>query len=212
MLCLLSYKTEYNLMPEKHYDTDSVYGIVRDVPLNYVERGRVDRKLIENLERDKHIVIYGSSKQGKTCLRKNCLDEDDYIVVQCANRWTLEDIHSNILKRAGFKITQSEKKTVSGRNKIVASLKAGIPGFSSSVKSEMEKSSSNEITEKELELDPGDVNDVISALQSIKFDKYIVLEDFHYLQVDTQKDFAVALKAFHEVSELCFIVVGVWLE
>lgn len=183
-------------MPEKHYDTDSVYGIVRDVPLNYVERGRVDQKLIENLERDKHIVIYGSSKQGKTCLRKNCLDEDEYIVVQCANRWTLEDIHSNTLKRAGFKITQSEKKTVSGRNKIVASLKAGIPGFSSSVKSEMEKSSSNEITEKELELDPGDVNDVISALQSIKFDKYIVLEDFHYLQVDTQKGLCRGTKGF----------------
>jgi hypothetical protein len=199
-------------MPEQHYDTDSVYGIVRDVPLNYVERDRVDQKLTENLERDKHIVIYGSSKQGKTCLRKHCLDKDDYIVVQCANRWTLEDIHSNILKRAGFKITQSEKKTVSGRNKIVASLKAGIPGLSSSVKSETEKSSSNEITEKTLELDPGDVNDVISALQSIQFDKYIVLEDFHYLQVETQKDFAVALKAFHEVSELCFIVVGVWLE
>jgi hypothetical protein len=211
-MLMISLRTESSPMPEKYHETDSVYGIVRDIPLNYVERDRVDQKLTQNLKRDKHIVIYGSSKQGKTCLRKHCLDEEDYIVIQCGNRWTLEDVHSNILKRAGFKITQSEKKTVSGRNKIVASLKAGIPGLNSSLKSEMEDSRSNEITEKELELDPGDVNDVISALQSIEFSKYIVLEDFHYLQVGTQKDFAVALKAFHEVSELCFIVVGVWLE
>jgi hypothetical protein len=39
-----------------------------------------------------------------------------------------------------------------------------------------------------------------------------VLEDFHYLPVETQKDFAVALKAFHEESKYCFIIVGVWLE
>jgi hypothetical protein len=42
--------------------------------------------------------------------------------------------------------------------------------------------------------------------------KYIVLEDFHYLSVETQKDFAVSLKAFHEQSSSCFIIVGVWLE
>jgi hypothetical protein len=38
------------------------------------------------------------------------------------------------------------------------------------------------------------------------------LEDFHYLPTETQKDFAVALKAYHENSKLCFMVVGVWLE
>lgn len=39
-----------------------------------------------------------------------------------------------------------------------------------------------------------------------------MLEDFHYLSTETQKDFSVALKAFHEESKLCFIIVGVWLE
>lgn len=32
------------------------------------------------------------------------------------------------------------------------------------------------------------------------------------MSVETQKDFSVALKAFHEQSKLCFIIVGVWLE
>ena len=52
------------------YQLNDVYGISRDVPLNYVERVEVDKKFVDNLERDKHITIFGSSKQGKTCLRK----------------------------------------------------------------------------------------------------------------------------------------------
>jgi glycosyltransferase involved in cell wall biosynthesis len=63
-----------------------------------------------------------------------------------------------------------------------------------------------------LELDAEDVNDIIAALKQIKFNKYIVLEDFHYLSIEAQKNFAVALKAFHEASDLCFIIIGVWLE
>ena len=55
------------------------------------------------------------------------------------------------------------------------------------------------------------MNDIIAALNQINFKKFIVLEDFHYLPVETQKDFSVALKAFHENSDLCFIVIGVWL-
>jgi len=61
-----------------------------------------------------------------------------------------------------------------------------------------------------LELDPEDANDIINALG--EFDRFIVLEDFHYLPIETQKDFSVALKAFHEQSKLSFIIVGVWLE
>ncbi|MGD1080328.1 MAG: hypothetical protein ABR881_18560 [Candidatus Sulfotelmatobacter sp.] len=194
------------------YTTDAVYGISRDVPLNYTTRPNVDEKFINNLTREKHIVVYGSSKQGKTCLRKHCLSESDYIHVQCSNKWTLEEIHANVLKRAGFKVEQSEKKTTSGKNKIVASIGATIFGIGSTVGGEKEASTTEEKTTTALELDPSDVNDVIAALESIKFNKYIVLEDFHYLPLETQKDFAVALKAFHEASKLCFIVIGVWLE
>ena len=115
-------------MTTDKYYTDDVYGIVREVPLNYVARQSVDEKFIEDLSRDKHIVIYGSSKQGKTCLRKHCLSEDEYILVQCSNRWTLSDLHTHVLKRAGFEVTQSETRATSGRNKIMATLSAKIWG------------------------------------------------------------------------------------
>lgn len=72
----------------KHYRLSDVYGISRDLPLNYVARQSIDGLFVESLTRDKHIVVYGSSKQGKTCLRKYNLNDDEYIVVTCSNKWT----------------------------------------------------------------------------------------------------------------------------
>jgi hypothetical protein len=187
-----------------------VYGIGRDLPLNYVSRDSVDGLLINSLARDKHIVVYGSSKQGKTSLRKHCLLEKDCLVIHCSNKWALSDLQAAILKKAGFEITQSSTRTATGKNKIVAALKATFFSAGIETAGENELTTSDAVTKHPLEIDPEDVNDIITALGDIK--QFIVLEDFHYLPTDTQKDFAVALKAFHEQSNLCFLIVGVWLE
>lgn len=63
-----------------------------------------------------------------------------------------------------------------------------------------------------LEIDPNDPNDIARSLKSIGFDKYIIIEDFHYLPEETQKDFSFVLKAYHENSTLCFVIIGVWRE
>lgn len=199
-------------MNKQVYPRDEVFGIQRDVPLNYVIRKHVDEMLIGSLSQGKHIVIHGSSKQGKTSLRKHCLADSDYIVIQCSNRWTLADLHASILKHAGYKITMTEKEAVSGARKVKASFVAQILGIGTSLEGEKENSKVSESEMRELELDPGDVNDVIRALESIHFKQFIVLEDFHYLPPETQRDFSVALKAFHESSNYTFIIVGVWLE
>lgn len=70
-------------MLEKKHDLDEVYGITRELPLNYVSRKLVDDALLENLEKGRHIIIFGSSKQGKTSLRKKCLPDEKYIIVHC---------------------------------------------------------------------------------------------------------------------------------
>lgn len=199
-------------MSTKIHKTSDVFGITRDLPLNYVERISADKKLVENLTREKHLVIFGSSKQGKTSLRKHALHDTDCVVVHCSNKWQVSDINSAILKKTGFELTQSNSKSTTGKSKIFAKITAGIFGSSAEGGAEAERENTRESTTSPLELDPDDVNDIISALNSIKFNKYIVLEDFHYLPTDTQKDFSVALKAFHEESKYCFIIVGVWLE
>ena len=192
------------------HKASDVFGIGRDLPLNYVSRKSVDELLVNSLTRDKHIVVYGSSKQGKKSLRKSCLLAQDCIVIHCSNKWSLSDLHGAILKKAGFEITQSTTRTATGKNKIVAAFKASIFGSGVEASGEKEKTTADAVTKHPLELDPEDVNDIIAALQDFK--QFIVLEDFHYLPIETQKDFAVTLKAFHEQSALCFLIVGVWLE
>jgi hypothetical protein len=196
--------------------TPDVFGIQRDVPKNYVTRRQVDDVFVESLTRDKHIIVYGSSKQGKTSLRKYNLKPEDYISVTCGNSLNLPQLHAAILKEAGYSIEQSTTRTVSGEAKINAKISAqvnvGIAKFGSDVGSDVGSADSTTTVDVALELDPSDVNDIIRALGEIGFDRFIVLEDFHYLPTETQEAFSVALKAFHEQSSFTFIIVGVWLD
>lgn len=194
------------------YQLSDIYGMNRDLPKNYVTRETADDIFKQNLQRKQHLVVYGSSKQGKTSLRKSCLSEDEYIVVQCSNKWNMAELNSAILKQADFVIEQSSTKTTTGASKIFASFGLNFLGNTASGGADHTNSKATSITESKLELDPEDVNDIIKALDSIGFKKHIILEDFHYLETQTQKDFAIALKAFHENSDLSFIVIGVWLE
>lgn len=190
--------------------TKDVFGIQRELPLNYIER-EADKIFCDSLDRKHHVVIYGSSKQGKTSLRKKNLKDNEYIIIHCSNKWDIYQINVNILKQAGYEITVSEKKSTSGKAKIKATF--GFNLFSKAeVETEGEFGKESALETKNLELDPDDVNDVINALEELKFSKYIILEDFHYLKPETQTDFAIALKAFHENSKFTFIIVGVWLE
>ncbi|CAA9433804.1 MAG: hypothetical protein AVDCRST_MAG66-3475 [uncultured Pseudonocardia sp.] len=202
--------------PERFATLAEVFGISRSIPLNYVSREAVDTDFAIALDRNRHIVVHGSSKQGKTCLRKWNLDDDAYVTITCSNRWTIANLHTSILKQAGFTVSQSETRTVSGENKITAKteLKIAAPGVdaSSSIEGARGASNSHEVVRYHLDLDPSDVNEVVSAIRQIDFRKHVVLEDFHYLPRETQQDFAVALKALHESSELTVIIVGVWLD
>lgn len=132
--------------------------------------------------------------------------------MHCSNKWVVADINSAILKKVGFELTQSNSKSTSGKSKIFAKIAANFFGNGAEGGAEAERERTDATTTAPLELDPEDVNDIILALTSVNFDKYIILEDFHYLPLETQKDFSVALKAFHEESKYCFIIIGVWLE
>jgi hypothetical protein len=203
-------------MSSDKYGIDDVFGINRTVPLNYVYRQSVDDEFVSSLTRQKHIVVYGSSKQGKTSLRKHHLRDDEYILVTCSNKWSLPQLMTSFLKQAGYTIEQSSKVTVSGQAKVTARAKISAKLFGSGGEAEGSAEGSigrtKETTEVELELDPSDINDIIKALKRIGLNEWIVLEDFHYLPDETQRDFAVALKAFHENSDYTFIIVGVWLQ
>jgi len=204
-------------VPDSKHTVDDVFGVSRDVPLNYVDWEEVDGKFIQSLSRSHHIVIFGSSKQGKTCLRKHCLNAEDYITVSCHNKWKLNDLHAAILKQAGYEIKQSTSQAVGGHFKleVTGSGQVKVPLLAKGevgTTGEYEKNHETVENKVALELDPLDANDIIRALKEIGFTKFVAIEDFHYLPDDTQREFAFALKTFHEQSKVSFIVTGVWRE
>lgn len=187
---------------------NSVYEIFktsRDIPANYVERPHVDEVFIETLLQENHIVIYGSSKQGKTSLRKKHLEENDAVVITCDNNWSIADLQLAILKKVGFTIEDSTNIKVDGSLKI----KFKIPGIA---EIEAGGGAGRDKKTHDFAINSNDINDIIHVINKVGFSKYIILEEFHYLPIQTQRDFSITLKAYHELSKVCFIIIGVWLE
>jgi hypothetical protein len=201
---------------EKHAMPD-VFGTSRTVPLTYTPREKVDGRFVNDITRNKHIVVHGSSKQGKTCLRKYHLRDTEHIVVQCTRETNKAGLYEQILKRAGIPAHVTDEKTTRGTLKVRVQLagSVGIP-FVAKGSGEGETEGLGEHararTEQQFEIDIEDPNDIARVLTAADFKKLVVIEDFHYLDEDVQKSVAVDLKVFHEISELVFIVVGVWLE
>ncbi len=203
-------------MPELIHKAHDVYGITRDLPLNYVVRSDIDGRFVDALTRKKHVIIHGGSKQGKTSLRKYNLDDDSYVSVTCQTNWSLSTLMGAILKSAGFRVStvmRPSERAVSGGFKIKAEFAPPIPGLKLGAEIAANAATADVKPRPfQLEIDPADTNDVIAALQEASFDKRIVLEDFHYLPIVTQQQFAFALKSFHDNSDYTFIVIGVWKE
>jgi hypothetical protein len=203
-------------MPEVINKTADVFGVSRELPLTYVEREHVDNKLLDNLTRDKHIIIYGSSKQGKTCLRKHCLQDDDYIHVQCQKHIGYfeakrTDSKSGGLRSRGYAL-QDDRWKVEAASQSKGWLQIIWHRLRIGRRFGGERGSSETRTYEPLQLDASDPNDLVRALKAIEFSKFIVLEDFHYLPQEAQEQFAFALETIHEASKITFIIVAVWRE
>jgi hypothetical protein len=202
----------------QEYKLEDVFGISRQgVPETYVAREDVDDRFVNEITREQHIVIYGSSKQGKTSLLRTVLKDDDYVAIQCAMDWDKEAVYRALLKEIGIAVAETETSGTSGTRELTAEIKGegGVPliakGSARSSGSKA-KTRSKSKASRFIEFDPSSATDVIRVLQEAEFTKWIVLEDFHYLGPDVQRIFASDLKTFFERSSISFIIVGVWLE
>ena len=183
---------------------NSIYQVfsTNGIPLNYIQR-QLDEVFVENITHGNHVVVHGSSKQGKTSLRKYHLEPAGYIAINCINTWTLEDIFKSILKAVGF-IQETEVKSQK-TGKVGGGLSIWKFKFDSSAEKQMVR------TGKSLEINTQDPNDVVSALKENGFDnKVISIDDFHYLVDDVQKSFSTAVKVFHDNSDIKFLITAVW--
>ncbi len=190
-----------------------VFGVTSEVnPRSYVNRGGLDERLSYVTTTDRHIVIHGDSKQGKSWLRSKVLGPEACIVVQCGLNTTPESLFSEALGQLGIR---AEIKRTAGNDlegsldfsgsgsvgaKIIATLgltaKAGA------------KATRKNTTETQLVgQTPADLPWVAKVLEASG--KRLVVEDFHYVSEGMRQQFAFMLKALGEYG-VRPVVVGIW--
>jgi len=196
--------------------TNQVYGVSNDVIDTYIERPAVDKLFTEGLQKNKHIIIYGASKQGKTSLTNKHLNESDYVKVNCSPTSTTLDLFNSIVRQLNIEILESTETTSTIGGEIKAGLKAKVRiPFFGGADAETEASTSLEKESgknyKVIDFNLALAQDLSELLKSIKFEKRIIIENFHYLNEEVQKQLAIDLRIFEDYNIL-FIILGIWRE
>lgn len=166
---------------------NEVFGIGISVPTyTYVNRSGLDEKFKYLLSTHRHIVIHGSSKQGKTILRKKNLPVVDSIILQCRASTTCVGLYTEILSQIGADIPTelSETTTLTGTFGAKAAGKAGIPLIAEG-KVSTDASAQLEKTSEKKAVSIGKNAESLSYVseQIKKSGKRVVIEDFHYVAI-----------------------------
>lgn len=196
--------------------TNQVYGVSNDLIDTYIERPKVDEAFVNGLQKKKHIIVYGASKQGKTSLTNKHLKPEDAIKVNCSPSASTLDLYNSIVRQLNLEILDSTEisTTVGGEVKIGLKAKIKIPFFGgadaeteATASGEKESTKSYKIIDFNLAL----AQDLSELLRNVGFHKRIILENFHYLNEEVQKQLAIDLRIFEDYNIL-FIVLGIWRE
>lgn len=196
--------------------TIEVFGVSNEQVFSYIERKQVDERFLEGLERNKHIIVFGASKQGKTALTNKHLKEKDFIRINCSPQTKAIDVYKSILRQLDveFEEERSEKTLVEGSGKGGVKAKVKIPLFADSEASteitgrvSREESTKHKLVEYNLGL-PQDISEI---LRSINFKRRIIIENFHYLEEEVQNEIAFHLRVFEDFNVL-FVILGIWRE
>src|SRR5262249_31872341 len=126
------------------------------------------------------------------------------------------DIYQTILSRAGVRILadSTDKKSTESSITFSTRVKALIPIFGSGeagTDGGLKAASSTEAKFREVPINLELPQHVSDMLREINSRKWVILENFHYLSEESQKQFAFDLRAFQELG-LRFVILGVWRE
>jgi len=192
---------------------NDVFGMrVQVDPRFYVDRGGLDQRLAWLLKADRHVVIHGDSKQGKSWLRSRILDPTQTILVQCQPGATPESILTEALGALGVRaeISRRESGALEGTLEISAKASAGMKilaklGLSGKVGGKATAETATETAP--MGQTPGDLNWVAKVLAASEM--RLVIEDFHYMAEEERKETAFLLKSLGDYGVFA-VVVGVW--
>lgn len=205
-------------MSSKSYSLEEVYGI-GEKPLyecpTYISKD-VHKHFQYSVKSEKqHIVVYGASRQGKSWMvERYC---PNFIRVGCDAKNTREQIFKSILLELDVIIGE---KTVDSGQDFSGDLKVSIKGqasipFVAKGEAGAEGTLHGGHYKNEqlsyLNIDLKNQSEVINAIKLKLDNRFIVIENFHYLNVETQKHLASSLREFlyHDIRT---IIVGIWKE
>jgi Cdc6-like AAA superfamily ATPase len=196
--------------------TIDVFGVSNSDIASYIQRDDVDERFVEGLKRNKHIIVFGASKQGKTALTNKHLDNNQFIRINCSPDTTPLDIYKSILRQLNLEFEEEQTTTTSVETsgKLGFKAKVNIPfvaGGEVSGEGSTKSESKKQVKYKRVEYNLSLPQDISEILKSINFGKRIILENFHYLDEAAQKEMAFHLRVFEDYNIL-FIVLGIWRE
>ena len=123
--------SDHRLLPVLHANQRHELPGNLESPAGNRRSGRADDRFIEAPKADKQIVVYGSSKQGKTALVQPYLPYDKNVVVRLTPKTQIADIYASVFRQVGVEIKEG-KSTSSGRETsagVKVGFKAIIPIF-----------------------------------------------------------------------------------
>ncbi|MBA3927414.1 hypothetical protein [Listeria rustica] len=185
---------------------NDVFGVADKVLESYVDRDNLDDRFEYLLTERSHICIHGSSKSGKSWLRRRVIKES--LIVQCRRGWDYQDIYTAILSELDIELIIKRTKTAQFSGTIKANGSAGVK-LIAKVEGGVEAGYTNteNVENKIIGKDFTDIKYIAELI--IASDRRVVLEDFHYLAPSERKNFAFDLKSFWDYG-CFFVVIGVW--
>ncbi|WP_139833009.1 MULTISPECIES: hypothetical protein [unclassified Pseudomonas] len=198
------------------YKTSDVFGVRSQLIESYIERPSVDELFSAALKDKNQVIVYGSSKQGKTSLTLKHLEPSEYVKVECSPQTQAIDIYRSILRQSNITYFESDTQGLSFEiaTNISAGVKVKVPfmgeanlGSGTGDKKTQTNTSKELYIEYNLEL----AQDVSELLRKKGIEKFIVLENFHYLSLEVQERLAYDLRVFQDLGVI-FIVLGIWRE
>lgn len=191
-----------------------VFGVSADPVLSYIVRDSIDGRFTSVLKEDKHIVVYGASKQGKTALVSRYLPYEQNIVVRLSPNTNVEDIYSSILRQCGVEIETGKVEETSSETSVSLGIKAKATLWlfgegEANATGGLKASDKEQKTAKTVPFNLAVAQDIAELLKTVNFKKKIVLENFHYLAEEKQRQLSFDLRSFQEMG-IIFVVLGVW--
>jgi hypothetical protein len=198
---------EGNLV-EQNIPLSDVFGLAaKKNPLSYVRRD-VENDFEKILREDERIcvVIYGTSKQGKTSLRRSVLPDERCITLSCSRHISVEAIYREALAQSGAEVNGIDVVEYEVRGGIDSSkgLLSAI-GLGANVGVNRKSTSQR----KRVQVDLSYARSVSRILKEARPGCAIVIDNFHHASEEVQRKIATDLRDFGDDGTK-IVILGTW--